>query len=127
MSRMGEGPGRDHLGIRDRGIRRRHRRLDDLRAVGSQPAPGVAPRAWRTPPRARATGGVVTAADLSEEDRRRLAGGVERVVELSLSKREQKMFNQSVAAVRGLIDACKRLQKKQKKKAGGKPKRARAG
>jgi malate dehydrogenase len=55
------------------------------------------------------------------------AGGVERVVELSLSKREQKMFNQSVAAVRGLIDACKRLQKKQKKKAGGKPKRARAG
>jgi len=55
------------------------------------------------------------------------AGGVERVVELSLSKREQKMFNNSVAAVRGLIDACNRLQRKQTKKAGGKPKRARAG
>ena len=51
------------------------------------------------------------------------AGGVERVVELTLSKREQNMFNKSVAAVRGLVDACKRLQKKQ---AGGKPKRARA-
>jgi malate dehydrogenase len=51
------------------------------------------------------------------------AGGVERVVELSLSKREQKMFNQSVVAVRSLIDACKRLQRKQ---AGGKPKRARS-
>jgi malate dehydrogenase len=55
------------------------------------------------------------------------AGGVERVVELTLSKREQNMFNKSVAAVRGLVDACKRLQKKQKKKAGGTPKRARKG
>ncbi len=55
------------------------------------------------------------------------SGGVERVVELSLSKREQNMFNKSVAAVRGLVDACKRLQKKQKKKAGGTPKRARKG
>ena len=45
------------------------------------------------------------------------------MVELTLSKREQNMFNKSVAAVRGLVDACKRLQKKQ---AGGKPKRARA-
>ena len=51
------------------------------------------------------------------------AGGVERVVELSLSKREQTMFNKSATAVRGLIDACKRLQRK---KAGGKPKRARS-
>ncbi|HEX9769874.1 MAG TPA: malate dehydrogenase [Kiloniellales bacterium] len=40
------------------------------------------------------------------------AGGVERVVELQLNKREQIMFNKSVAAVEGLIDACKRLQKK---------------
>ena len=40
------------------------------------------------------------------------AGGVERVVELQLTKREQMMFNKSVAAVEGLIDACKRLQKK---------------
>ncbi len=40
------------------------------------------------------------------------AGGVERVVELQLTKREQIMFNKSVAAVEGLIDACKRLQKK---------------
>ncbi len=40
------------------------------------------------------------------------AGGVERVVELRLTKREQMMFNKSVAAVEGLIDACKRLQKK---------------
>jgi len=54
------------------------------------------------------------------------AGGVERVVELSLSKREQNMFNKSVTAVRGLVDACKRLQQKQKKKAGGRPKTARA-
>ena len=51
------------------------------------------------------------------------AGGVERVVELRLNKREQAMFNKSVAAVEGLIDACKRLQKKT---AGAKSKRARA-
>jgi malate dehydrogenase len=51
------------------------------------------------------------------------AGGVERVVELSLSKREQNMFSKSVAAVRGLVDACKRLEKK---RAGGKRKGARA-
>jgi malate dehydrogenase len=50
------------------------------------------------------------------------AGGVERVVELSLNKREKAMFDKSVAAVKGLIEACKRLNKK---KAGAKPKTAR--
>ena len=40
------------------------------------------------------------------------AGGVERVVELQLSASERKMFDQSVASVRGLVDACKSLMKK---------------
>lgn len=48
------------------------------------------------------------------------AGGVERVVELQLNKRERAMFDKSVAAVKGLVDACKTLQKKpvEGKKAG---------
>jgi len=50
------------------------------------------------------------------------AGGAERVVELSLNKREQAMFDKSVTAVKGLIEACKRLDKK---KAGAKPRKAR--
>ncbi len=37
------------------------------------------------------------------------AGGVERVVELSLNRSEQKMLDQSVAAVKGLVAACKKL------------------
>jgi malate dehydrogenase len=37
------------------------------------------------------------------------AGGVERVVELDLTKREQAMLGQSVAAVQGLIQICKKL------------------
>ena len=37
------------------------------------------------------------------------AGGVERIVEISLSKSEQKMFSNSVAAVRGLVKACKNI------------------
>ena len=37
------------------------------------------------------------------------AGGVERVVELKLSAAEKKMFDKSVGAVRGLVDACKKL------------------
>ena len=41
----------------------------------------------------------------------------------SLIQQEQDRENKSVAAVRGLIDACKRLQKKQ---ARGKAKKARA-
>ena len=35
------------------------------------------------------------------------AGGIERVVDIRLSKDEQAMFDKSVEAVRGLVDACK--------------------
>lgn len=35
------------------------------------------------------------------------AGGVERVVEISMNKDEQAMFDNSVSAVKGLVDACK--------------------
>jgi len=35
------------------------------------------------------------------------AGGIERVVEITLSKEERAMFDKSVAAVKGLVDACK--------------------
>ena len=35
------------------------------------------------------------------------AGGVERIVEISLSKDEQAMFDKSVGAVKGLVEACK--------------------
>ena len=35
------------------------------------------------------------------------AGGVERVVEISMSKDEQVMFDNSVNAVMGLVEACK--------------------
>ena len=34
-------------------------------------------------------------------------GGIERVVEIKLNKDEQAMFNKSVEAVKGLVDACK--------------------
>jgi malate dehydrogenase len=44
------------------------------------------------------------------------AGGIERVVELQLSKREAKMLAKSVAAVRGLVDICKKLMRKSAKK-----------
>ena len=37
------------------------------------------------------------------------AGGVEKVVEIKLAKDEQKMFDHSVDAVRGLIEACKTI------------------
>ena len=37
------------------------------------------------------------------------AGGVERVVEISLSSAEQKAFDKSVASVVGLTDACKKI------------------
>ena len=38
------------------------------------------------------------------------AGGVERVVEISLNAEEKKMFDNSVASVRGLVDAaCKKI------------------
>jgi malate dehydrogenase len=42
------------------------------------------------------------------------AGGVERIVTLDLTPRERKQFDKSVAAVKGLVDACKRLQQKKK-------------
>ena len=35
------------------------------------------------------------------------AGGVERVVEISSTSAERAMFDKSVEAVRGLVDACK--------------------
>ena len=35
------------------------------------------------------------------------AGGVERIVEIKLTKHEQEMFTKSVDAVKGLVDACK--------------------
>ena len=37
------------------------------------------------------------------------AGGVEKVVEITLNRSEQKMFDNSVAAVKGLVDACKKI------------------
>ena len=37
------------------------------------------------------------------------AGGVERIVEITMSARERKMFNSSVGAVRGLIQACRKI------------------
>jgi malate dehydrogenase len=39
------------------------------------------------------------------------AGGVERVVEITLNEAEQKMFDNSVSAVRGLVAACKNIDK----------------
>ena len=38
------------------------------------------------------------------------AGGVEKVVELTLDEGEKAMFAKSVASVQGLIDACKTIQ-----------------
>ena len=46
------------------------------------------------------------------------AKGIERVVELNLSAPERKMFDKSVGAVKGLVEACKQIQKKAGK--GGK-------
>jgi malate dehydrogenase len=37
------------------------------------------------------------------------AGGVERIVEFDLNGDEKAMFEKSVGAVRGLLDACKKL------------------
>ncbi|NND20391.1 MAG: malate dehydrogenase, partial [Silicimonas sp.] len=37
------------------------------------------------------------------------AGGIERIVEIKLSKEEQAMFDKSVDAVKGLVDACKAI------------------
>ena len=45
------------------------------------------------------------------------AGGIERVVELRLTKREARALAKSVAAVRGLVEVCKKLKRKSEKKA----------
>ena len=37
------------------------------------------------------------------------AGGVEKVVEISLNAEEKAMFDKSVASVCGLVDACKKI------------------
>ena len=37
------------------------------------------------------------------------AGGIERIVDIRMSKDEQAMFDKSVEAVRGLVDACKQI------------------
>jgi hypothetical protein len=37
------------------------------------------------------------------------AGGIERIVDINLTKDEQAMFDKSVAAVKGLVDACKKI------------------
>jgi malate dehydrogenase len=37
------------------------------------------------------------------------AGGIERVVDIKLSKDEQAMFDKSVDAVKGLVKACKAI------------------
>ncbi|MEE8438183.1 MAG: malate dehydrogenase [Micropepsaceae bacterium] len=42
------------------------------------------------------------------------AGGIERIVELNLTDDERAMFDKSVGAVNGLIDACKNLEPKLK-------------
>ncbi len=46
------------------------------------------------------------------------AGGIERVVELRLGKREKAMLAKSVAGVRGLVEVCKKLKRKSARKAG---------
>ena len=45
------------------------------------------------------------------------AGGIERVVELRLGKREKAKLGKSVAGVRGLVEVCKKLKRKSAKKA----------
>jgi malate dehydrogenase len=37
------------------------------------------------------------------------AGGIERVVEITLNKDEQAMFDKSVEAVKGLVEACRSI------------------
>jgi len=37
------------------------------------------------------------------------AGGVEKIVEISMTDDEKKMFDHSVNAVKGLVDATKKL------------------
>ncbi len=51
------------------------------------------------------------------------AGGVERIIEIDLSKGEMAAFKKSVAAVRTLVDVVKRLQKPAPKKPAAKARR----
>ena len=51
------------------------------------------------------------------------AGGVERVVEISMNATEKKMFDKSVASVKGLVDASKKILAAQKRKSGKKSKK----
>jgi malate dehydrogenase len=37
------------------------------------------------------------------------AGGIEKVIEISLNKDEKAMLDKSVAAVNGLVEACKAI------------------
>ena len=37
------------------------------------------------------------------------AGGIEKIVNIKLNKEEQEMFDKSVDAVKGLVDACKAI------------------
>jgi malate dehydrogenase len=37
------------------------------------------------------------------------ANGVEKIVEITLNKDEQEMFDHSVDSVKGLVDACKKI------------------
>jgi malate dehydrogenase len=37
------------------------------------------------------------------------AGGIERVIDIKMSKEEQVMFDKSVEAVKGLVAACKEI------------------
>ncbi len=37
------------------------------------------------------------------------AGGIEKVVDIKLNKEEQAMFDKSVEAVKGLVEACKAI------------------
>ena len=46
------------------------------------------------------------------------ANGVERIVELQLNATEKKMFQSSVDSVKGLVEACKRLEKEAAKGGG---------
>ena len=38
------------------------------------------------------------------------AGGIEKVIEITLDKDEQAMFDNSVGAVKGLVEACKGIE-----------------
>mgnify|MGYP003668317240 CR=1 FL=1 len=53
------------------------------------------------------------------------AGGIERIVEISLNASEKKQFDKSMNAVKGLVDACKKINPAVAKTAPAKGKAAR--